>query len=160
MSSFCKLYQSNCFTILLFTTKICKILFISWGKVLRKFHMTRLFHFPLSFLSQCFRSVFGWCRMVDVRTGVQLVAVLMVTPSHTAGKHSIISHHFLDGQMEDLAALNNRVNIKDFQIPEGFDLESVVSAITTVSSISHLISAMICPTSLSLSVCQSQSERI
>ena len=59
--------------------------------------------------------------------------------SKTAAKQTIISLHFLDGQMEDLAALNARVNIKDFQIPEGFDLESVVSAITTVSFISQLI---------------------
>ena len=43
--------------------------------------------------------------------------------------------HFPDGEMEDLAALNSRVNIKDFQIPEDFDLERVVSAITTVSFI-------------------------
>ena len=42
--------------------------------------------------------------------------------------------------MEDFAALNNRVNIKDFQIPEEFDLDTVVSAITTVSMISSFIS--------------------
>ena len=42
--------------------------------------------------------------------------------------------------MEDFAALNNRVNIKDFQIPEEFDLETVVTAITTVSLISYFIS--------------------
>ena len=46
-----------------------------------------------------------------------------------------MSIHFPDGHMEELAALNSRVNIKDFQIPEDFDLESVISAITTVSII-------------------------
>ena len=58
----------------------------------------------------------------------------MVTSNQNSSKHSIIIMlHFPDGEMEDLAALNSRVNIKDFQIPEDFDLERVVSAITTVS---------------------------
>ena len=78
--------------------------------------------------------------MLDVRICVQLVAMMMVTSSQTAGQHKIISLHFLDG---DFAALNNRVNIRDFQIPEGFDLESVVSAITTVSFISYFLFDMI-----------------
>ena len=73
--------------------------------------------------------------MLDVRVCVQLVAMMMVTSSQNIQKHPIIFLHFLDGQMEDLAALNNRVNIKDFQIPEDFDLESVISAVTTVSLI-------------------------
>ena len=45
--------------------------------------------------------------------------------------------------MEDFAALNDRVNIRDFQIPEGFDLESVISAITTVSFLTHISDVII-----------------
>ena len=81
--------------------------------------------------------------MSDVRIFVQLVAMMMVTWSQTSRKHSIISLHFLDGQMEDFAALNDRVNIRDFQIPEGFDLESVISAITTVSFLTHISDVII-----------------
>jgi len=34
-------------------------------------------------------------------------------------------------ELEDIAELNNRIDIKDFQIPEDFDLETVITAITT-----------------------------
>ena len=74
--------------------------------------------------------------MLDVSICVRLVDMMMVTSNQNSSKHSIIIMlHFPDGEMEDLAALNSRVNIKDFQIPEDFDLETVVSAITTVSFI-------------------------
>ena len=36
--------------------------------------------------------------------------------------------------IEEFAENNNRIDMRDFQIPEKFDLETVITAITTVSS--------------------------
>ena len=36
-------------------------------------------------------------------------------------------------KIEDFTEINKKININDFEIPEDFNLEAVISAITTVS---------------------------
>ena len=45
----------------------------------------------------------------------------------------VLSYSFPGVEIQDFTEINRKININDFEIPEDFNLEAVISAITTVS---------------------------